>query len=287
MSLSSLYLDAFTEVARLKSFSQAAAKLNVTQSALSQRVLNLESDLGSTLFIRDPGGLRLTDLGQRLLRYCHSKAMLEDEFMESFKSSDLGGLKGLIRIGGFSTVNRSVVMPLFSGFLKDNPAVNLELRTEELRDLPPLLFTGAADMIFVCEPPAKNEIQSHLVGFEEYVLVQSPLKSAHRDIYLDNDEHDTTTADFFKAQGKKEQKLKRNFLGDIYSIIDGVRLGMGRAVVPLHLIHDVKGVEVVKGHTSMKVPVYLCYYNQAFFTELQKRASERILADASKFLGLS
>ncbi|HMN68788.1 MAG TPA: LysR family transcriptional regulator, partial [Bdellovibrionales bacterium] len=125
MSLSSLYLDAFSEVAKLKSFSKAAQKLNVTQSALSQRVLNLEKDLGSSLFIRDPSGIRLTELGQRLLRYCHSKSLLEAEFMEALKPDEGKGLSGLIRVGGFSTINRSVILPIMTGVLKEHPLVNI------------------------------------------------------------------------------------------------------------------------------------------------------------------
>lgn len=276
MSLSSLNLDAFSEVAKLKSFSQAAKKLHVTQSALSQRVINLEQEIGSSLFIRDPAGVRLTDLGQKLLRYCQSKSRLEAEFMETLKLDDSQSLSGLIRIAGFSTINRSVVLPLFSQFLKEHPGVNLEVRTETISDLPALLFSGATDLILINDPLKKQEVENHLIGHEEYVLIQSTAKSARRELYIDMDEDDTITQDFFNIQSRKTGEFKRNFLSDIYSIIDGVKLGMGRAVVPLHLINDVKGVEVVSGYTSMMVPVHLCYYKQAFFTALQTQAIELI-----------
>lgn len=283
MSLSSLYLDAFAEVARLKSFSQAANKLHITQSALSQRVLNLESEIGSSLFIRDPAGVRLTELGQKLLRYCHSKELLEGEFMQGLRREG-AGLSGIIRLAGFSTVNRSLVMPLFSEFLKRNPLVNMELRTEELRQIPPLLFTGAVDLALVTAPIEKQGIENHRIGYEENVLIQSSAKKSCDDVYLDHDEEDSTTLDFFKLQRGKIPSLKRNFLGEIYSIIDGVRLGMGRAVVPLHLIKDVKGIEVVKGHSPMRVPIYLAFYAQSFYTDLQKAAIELIQSKLEKMM---
>jgi DNA-binding transcriptional LysR family regulator len=269
MSLSSLQLDAFAEVARLKSFSQAAQKLHVTQSALSQRILNLEEELGSSLFIRESSGVRLTDLGQRLQRYCHSRSLLEGEFMESLRTHETAGLTGLVRIGGFSTVNRSVLLPLIGEFLKAHPGVNIDVRTEELRNLPPRLFSGIYDLVLLNQPIAKREVENHLVGHELYVLVQSA-KAGRRDIYLDNDEEDTTTYDFFKGQGKKDPVLKRNFLGDIDSIIDGVKLGLGRAVVPRHLIRGIKGIEPVKGYSTTKMPVHLSFYTQTYYTELQK-----------------
>lgn len=285
MSLSSLYLDAFAEVARLKSFSKAAQKLNVTQSALSQRILNLEHDLGSSLLIRDPAGLRLTDLGQRLLRYCHSKTMLESEFMATLKDDNLKSLQGIVRIGAYSTVDRSVILPVFTSMIREHPGVHLELRSQELRQLPGLLFSGAVDMVVVASPIEKQGIENHKLGDEEYVMIQSAGKFSRDDVYLDYDEEDTVTADFFKMQSRKSPpKFKQNFMNDIYFIMDAVRAGIGRAVVPLHLIQDAKGVEVVKGYQTMKMPVYLSYYTQAFYTELQAHALEAVKRRAAEFL---
>ena len=67
MSLPSNRLDAFVAVARTQHFSRAAEGLFITQSALSQRVKQLEDFLGVTLFIRDREGARLTEKGERLL----------------------------------------------------------------------------------------------------------------------------------------------------------------------------------------------------------------------------
>jgi len=69
MGLSSSHLEAFAAVAQAGGFSKAAKILHLTQSALSQRIMNLEDDLAITLFIRDPSGLRLTPAGDELLRY--------------------------------------------------------------------------------------------------------------------------------------------------------------------------------------------------------------------------
>jgi DNA-binding transcriptional LysR family regulator len=284
MSLSSLQLDAFAEVAKLKSFSAAAKKLHVTQSALSQRILNLEDELGSSLFVRESSGLRLTELGQKLQRYCQSRAMLENDFMGSLAAGEGEGLRGVVCIAGFATINRSVLLPLVGDFLKEHPLVNISLRTAELRDLPRMLFSGATDYILTNQPINKQEVEDHLVGYEENVLIQSTAKHSLRDVYLDYDEEDETTQDFFRAQSKRPPILKRNYFGDIYSLIDGVRMGMGRAVVPQHLIAESKGIEVVKGYSPKKVPVYLSYYRQAFFTDLQKAVIDLLQTNIPKAL---
>src|ERR1700683_3915215 len=103
MSLSSSQLDAFTAVAQGLSFTKAALKLHVTQSALSQRILNLEDELETTLFIREKSGLSLTEVGLELLRHCQTRSTLEDDFLSSIKSKT-NNLSGTLRIAGFSSV---------------------------------------------------------------------------------------------------------------------------------------------------------------------------------------
>lgn len=56
----------FAHAAREGSFSRAAQRLGVSQSAVSQQVARLEADIGQTLLIREREGLRLTATGQEL-----------------------------------------------------------------------------------------------------------------------------------------------------------------------------------------------------------------------------
>jgi DNA-binding transcriptional LysR family regulator len=284
MSLSSLQLDAFVAVARVQSFSGAAKALNITQSALSQRILNLESDLGSTLFLREPSGIRLTELGQKLLRYCQMKDSLEDEFTRNLKSKKKHELSGLIRFGGFSTVTRSVILPSLNPIFLENSDVQLELLTKEIRELPRLLETGEADFIFLNGPCGKQGIENIEIGFEENVLVQPALGLFREDVFLDHDSEDSTTIEFFKLQSQAPKTWRRSYFDEIYAIIDGVLTGVGRAVIPLHLARQIEGLKICKGYKSLKSPVYFCYYRQSFYTSLQKRVIMEVKARAPKLL---
>jgi LysR family transcriptional regulator (chromosome initiation inhibitor) len=62
------------------SFEQAAARLHLTPSAVSQRVSALESELGMPLIIRSKP-CRATAAGQRLVQYLRRSRLLEDEFL--------------------------------------------------------------------------------------------------------------------------------------------------------------------------------------------------------------
>ena len=57
-------LRSFSEVARLGSFSRAAEALNVTQSAVSQQIRQLEQQVGTQLFLRVGRQISLTDFGR-------------------------------------------------------------------------------------------------------------------------------------------------------------------------------------------------------------------------------
>lgn len=270
MSLSSLQLDAFQAVAREKTFSAAARALALTQSALSQRVLNLEEELGATLFVREPTGARLTATGERLLRYCQTRAALEEEF----RGGELA-TTGALRVAGFSTLNRSLVLPVLAEYAGAHPGVKPELLSAELRDLPSYLQSGRADFVFVTRPIEREGVESVLLGEERNVLIRPAASRTAKKYparYLDHDADDTTTLEYLRAQGKKPPRIERAYLGEIYAILDAVRLGLGQAVVPAHLAREAKGVEIVPGQRPLSIPVYLCRYTQAFYPALQAAA---------------
>ena len=59
-------LKAFYEVATNKSISKASFKLNISQSAISRQIQDLELDIKTPLFIRHQKGVRLTEQGENL-----------------------------------------------------------------------------------------------------------------------------------------------------------------------------------------------------------------------------
>jgi DNA-binding transcriptional LysR family regulator len=282
-SLSSLYLDAFAAVAQTRSFSRAADKIHITQSALSQRVLKLEEELEATLFIRDRAGVQLTEVGHELLRYCQSKEGLEEEFLSHMRSKGRNELSGEIRIGAFSSVARSVILPSLSSLLRENPLVRLNLVIRELRDLPDLLRRSEIDLMILDHRLDKDGLEAVPLGFERNVLVQRRGAQVP-DIYLDHDEEDLVTRKFLRLAGKKVAKLERRYLNDVYGLLDGVRHGIGRAVLPKHLLSDAKDVVIVDPGTELKIPVVVHYYTQPYYTRLQTQALEALKSGASKIL---
>ena len=272
MGLSSIYLDAFFAAARTLNFSTAARDIHITQSALSQRIKGLEEELDLTLFIRLSRGVQLTDAGNRLLRYCQARNLFEQEVIDQLKGGDsaVEGLGGVVRIGGYSSVVRSVVMPALAPLLRANRKVQVHFQNAEMRQLPELLATGNVDYVVTDTPLHKADSEMVPIGQEEYVMVDSVEHPLETETYLDHDPDDPTTAKFFGMQGREPPTYRRSFMDEIYAIMDAVALGVGKAVISRHLVARDPRLRVVPGFQSMSVPVMLAYHKQPFYTGLQK-----------------
>lgn len=275
MDLPSHELQAFRMVAQTLSFSAAAERIHITQPALSQRIQSLEKSLGLTLFIRDPRGIKLTESGLRLLRYCQIKDHLESELLSDLVKAPDGKLGGRLTVAAYSSVFHSVVLPSLAPLLRDNPAVQFEFKVCRTDELIALLERAEADFIVLDRVVEKSNLRSLLLGEEKYVLIQSK-NFPSRERYLDNDPTDQITELFFKAQGQDRPVLLRSYVDDIEGILRGVELGLGQGVVPRHLLSDISPVRVVRGLKSLKVPVVLHYFKQSYYSNLQKSTIEAL-----------
>lgn len=282
MSLSSLQLDAFLAVAKAKGFSAAAAALHITQSALSQRIKNLEEELGLTLFIRTPTGARLSEQGERLLRYCQTRDSLEEELARDLNISRANAVAGVIRIGGYSSVLRSVLIPALKPVLAKNPSLQCQFVCTHMAELPGMLQRAEVDFIVLDYKLEKANLEAAILGKEDYVVIEGKA-GGPAEVYLDNNAEDRATELFFRAQGKIP-KYRRSYFGDCYGIIDGVAQGLGRAVMPEHLVSQNPKLKILGGYKPYATDVVLHYYQQPFYSKLHRAVIEALASQAPKHL---
>ncbi len=119
-------LLAFVAVARDRSFTKAAAKLNVSQSALSHTVRQLEERLGVRLLTRTTRAVSPTEAGQRLLDGISSQFEEIETQLEA-----LGAIRdkpaGTIRIAAADYAISHVLWPKLRKFLPKYPDIKVEL----------------------------------------------------------------------------------------------------------------------------------------------------------------
>jgi len=82
MALDSTQLRYFIEVGTLGSIKAASETLHITQSALSRRMVKLETDIGKPLFVRSHLGVELTDVGRDLMRHAIELMSLLDRIAQ-------------------------------------------------------------------------------------------------------------------------------------------------------------------------------------------------------------
>lgn len=123
-------LRAFEASARHLSFTRAAIELNVTQSAVSAQVKNLEERLGVSLFRRLPRGLALTDEGHALLPMLSETFARIGAVLEQFRD---GRLREVLTVAVVGTFAVGWLIPRLEAFHRDHPFVDLRLLTHNNR----------------------------------------------------------------------------------------------------------------------------------------------------------
>lgn len=119
----------FFEVARERSFTRAAAKLGMTQSALSHIIRSLEERLGVRLLNRTTRSVSPTEAGERLLENVAPR--LEEVEAEIAAVSDLGDKPiGTIRITAIDHVIDTVLWPRLAPVLPKYPDLHVEMHAD-------------------------------------------------------------------------------------------------------------------------------------------------------------
>lgn len=126
---------AFSVVAKEQSFTRAAAKLGVSQSALSHAIRGLEERLGVRLLTRTTRSVAPTEAGQQLLeRVAPRLSEIEDELMAVTELKDKPA--GTIRITAAEHAANTVLWPKPEKFLPDYPDIKVEVTIDYgLRDI--------------------------------------------------------------------------------------------------------------------------------------------------------
>lgn len=285
MKLNTDRLNAFYQVALDKNFCIAAETLCITQSALSQRVLKLEQELCTKLFIRSPDGIGLTEQGKVLFDYVSDLQSREHDVLNQV-SGRSAIASGIIRIGAFSSVMRSAVMPSLIPLINSSYKLKVEFLSRELRELPSLLLSGEVDFIVTDNIMEDSRIQSIHLGSETLVHIRNKTLKHRPDppCFLDHDVHDVATFNFFAEQGLQHLEFERCFYDDVYGLIDGARMGFGEAIVSKHMVKEDDCLEFVDYPKEVKSPVILCFIKNRYLSSLQNKVIEYLQLNTPKWL---
>ncbi|MEK4522664.1 MULTISPECIES: LysR family transcriptional regulator [unclassified Psychrobacillus] len=145
----------FCMVSKNNSFSKAAKDLFMSQSAVSQAIMQLEKELDTRLFYRTTKGVTLTTEGSVLFEYASSALKLIDtgeEKILEFKNLTAGELK----IGVGDTISRFFLLPYLEEFHNKYPSIKFTIVNGTTIELCNILKSGGVD-IALCNFPIDDD----------------------------------------------------------------------------------------------------------------------------------
>lgn len=119
-------IEAFVAIARAGSISKAAKNRNMTKSALSRRLSELENRIGAQLIMRTTRRLNLTDAGTKFLE--QAERILDDlAAAESAAGADTGSFQGRLRIAAPLSYGLTKLKPIVSAFIRKHPDLVVDI----------------------------------------------------------------------------------------------------------------------------------------------------------------
>ena len=179
-------LAAFCAVVELRSFSQAAERLGVTQPAVSLQVRALEKRLGSQLVDRSGRRVEPTEAGRRLYRGAQRLLQLEDQLLGEMASDSEGALGGDLSIGA-STGPAAIVVPLLlCEFQRVHPGVRISLEVHDTQTVVDRVADRELELGIVGAARRHRSVRFEPFMRDEVILACPPgHRFAGRDVTLD------------------------------------------------------------------------------------------------------
>lgn len=169
-------IRAFSHVLQEGSFSSAARKLGVSQSALTQHVSNLENNVGAQLFLRTHGGVKLTRTGRDFADLSKEFTRIEGKLAD--KIAQYNRLDA-----GFLSVIANAPRPalrMIEAFHKTNPDVGVEFSLFDWTTAMSMVRQNEVDAAFITSPTKSEDLYLREIERNRFVLYcQNKHRLAH------------------------------------------------------------------------------------------------------------
>jgi DNA-binding transcriptional LysR family regulator len=156
------------------SFTAAAARVRISQPAVSRAIANLEAELGAALLKRGRGVVQLTDAGRAAMAHAR-EAVQHEEALRAQVAAAATPIRGVLLLASMPSVTGTLMPPLVRRYRDRHPDVELRLFEGADDEVRTWLTNGAADIGVVTLPAPGFETQP--LGADEFVAV---LPADHR-----------------------------------------------------------------------------------------------------------
>lgn len=236
------YLEIFYEVAKEKSFTRAAEKLFINQSAVSIQVKKFEEILGTKLFDRSSKKIKLTYTGESLYK-------MAEEIFEKVKRTEKEILKVIqmgkakINIGASPVIAEPLLPRLLRDFSEIHEEIEYDITISSKDYLLKLLKEGELDVIVIDnEHIVDNNLE--VIGIEKgpYVLISTKEYDDIRDIEKDvlitrkNIPNNNKAIEVIEEKYGISFKTKMIVKGNLQVIKGMVSEGLANVILPYYAV---------------------------------------------------
>lgn len=253
-------LEILVAIVDAGSFSEAALRIHMTQSALSHAVAKLESDLGVQILIRSRKGLSLTPIGLEVLTSARL-ALEQAHRIQVIAQQEKSLVQGRLRLGHVHSLNSILMAGILEQFEKLFPDVELQLFEATAEELPQWLKLSVVDIGILLHPT--EGIQTEFLLHDEIIAMvpyQHPLAQEPRitlpvlvseNLLLPPIQHDFIRY-IFEPAGVEPQRIIP--VTDIRTIMEMVKEGIGVSLnARSGLPEDLSGIK----RLSLTPPIYV------------------------------
>ncbi|HWE29077.1 MAG TPA: LysR family transcriptional regulator, partial [Polyangia bacterium] len=244
-------LQTLLELERAPSFAVAAATLRVSTSAVSQRLQQLEHQLGFTLFERFGRRNRMTHAGRDLCATVRESFQQIDESVARMRGDDIEA-RGTVRIGGPVIFSRMWLRPRLAILKKRYPLIMPDVTYHLAWALTEQLVADEVDLCIIVGPVEHAALESRLIYTEEFVCVAAPSYLARHGHprtfeefasrpYIIYDAEMWMLAPWWRAKFSQRAPLPTNCAGRISNLDEMLALteaGVALCVLPTFYVDD-------------------------------------------------
>jgi DNA-binding transcriptional LysR family regulator len=165
-------IETFLWVVKLGSFRSAAQRLNTTQPAISQRIAQLEREMGVRLLNRDHRVASPTPSGRQMLVYAEKLIGLRAEMMTEICESS--AVRGVLRLGVAETIVHTWFPQLVKSVNELYPNLSLEIEVDITTNLTARLLAQEIELGLVVGPLSAAGVQSLVLRDYDIGFLASP-----------------------------------------------------------------------------------------------------------------
>lgn len=152
------------------SFTKAAEKLNMTQSAVSHAVGTFENELGFPIFIRNKSGVGLTSEGESIRPHIETLVITEDRLYNEVNAINAVEA-GTLRVGSFATASSRILPPIMKIYDERYPNIKVELIDSDYEIIKEKLEDGSIDIAVLEEKYIDKDYYKLPYLYDELMVV--------------------------------------------------------------------------------------------------------------------